>query len=482
MRVSDEGLVTYMGPDEPFADDEVDLEGAWLMPGFVDCHCHIMPTGFDLQRLDLTSCGSKEEMLLAARDAAADLPEDTWLLATHYDQNKFADGKHITAADLDAYLSVPVILRHSSGHACVVNSRAMQLAGITVGTDDPRGGELLREDGAPTGVLLENAMELAYRAVPKATKEEMADAIFTAATSMSKYGITSAADMMTGHQGLEDEIWAYKEAIRRGAPLRIRLYIQWSEVFKNKTTLTEIASDLNPIPEELLAARGVKLFADGAIGSGTAAMHNEYLTGGTGTFIYPPEELERRVRLADEAGYPIATHSIGDRCTDMVLNCYEKSNDPSRHRIEHVMVLSDSQIERIKRLGVKVSLQPEFLQDFAKTYKRQLGEERYLKLKRAKSLDGAGIPIGFSSDRPIVPGNPWTGIRTAADRGDESISINRGVELYTFGAAEVDGDGAAFGRLNIRQRADFQIYDKDPRQHGAKLIGVRMDGVPIPQS
>lgn len=477
MRVSDEGLVTYMGQDEPFADDEIDLEGGWLMPGFVDCHCHIMPSGFDLMRLDLTTCQTKEEMLSATRETAGKLAEGAWLLATHYDQNKFEDGKHITANEIDAFVSDrPVILRHSSGHACVVNSRAMQIAGITSATENPRGGELVRESGLPNGVLLENAMELAYRAVPKATKEEMADAILAAAQSMSRFGITSAADMMTGHQGLEDEIWAYKEAVRRGAPLRVRLYVQWSEVFKNKTTLSEIAEDLRPIPEDLLAVRGLKLFADGAIGAGTAAMHEEYLTGGNGTFIYPPEELERRVRLADEAGYPIAIHSIGDRCTDLVLDCYEKTKDPSRHRIEHVMVLSDDQIQRIKSLGVKVTLQPEFLHDFAKTYKRQLGEDRYLRLKRAKSLDDAGITIGLSSDRPIVPGNPWSGIRTAADRGDESISIDRGVELYTFGAAEIDGDGALFGRLNIRQQADFQVYDKDPRDGDATLLGVRLGG------
>ena len=139
-------------------------------------------------------------------------------------------------------------------------------------------------------------------------------------------------------------------------------------------------------------------------------------------------------------------------------------------------MLSDDQIQRIKSLGVKVTLQPEFLHDFAKTYKRQLGEDRYLRLERAKSLDDAGVPIGLSSDRPIVPGIPWSGIRIAADRGDESISIDRGVELYTFGAAEIDGDGALFGRLNIRQQADFQVYDKDPRDGDATLLGVRLGG------
>lgn len=478
MRVANDGLVTYMGDDEPFADDEVDLEGGWLMPGFVDCHCHIMPSGFDLLRLDLTPFSTPGQMLSAVRDRARTMTEGEWLLATHYDQNRFDNAKHLTAAEIDEYVSDrPVILRHSSGHACVINSAAMRVAKIAEGTEDPRGGELVRDKaGNPTGVLLENAMELAYRCVPKATKEEMAEAVFAAAKSISAFGITSAADMMTGHQGLEDELWAYRTAVERGAPLRMRHYVQWSEVFKNKVHLTELEQAISPVPESQLAIRGVKLFADGAIGAGTAAMHEEYLTGGTGKLIYSPEELHRRVSLADEAGYSIAIHSIGDRCTDLVLDCYEKCNDPTRHRIEHVMVLSDAQIARIQSVGCKVTLQPEFLNHFRHAYRKQLGEARYLGLKRLKSLDIAGIPIGLSSDRPIVPGDPWCGIRTAADRSEESISINRGIELYTHCAAEVDGDGSLFGRLNIRQCADFQVYDRDPRDHGAKLRTVWLSG------
>ncbi|MDQ2986649.1 MAG: amidohydrolase [Armatimonadota bacterium] len=485
MRVSDDGLVTYMGRDEPFADDEIDLEGGWLMPGFVDCHCHIMPTGFDLARLDLSHWDDRRGVLRAVRHYSETIADFRgWFLATHYDQNRFEDGRHLTATEIDEYLSaMPVILRHSSGHACVVNTLALKKAGIDGDTDDPRGGEIVRDDrGNATGVLLENAMELVYRAVPKATKEEMSDAIFAAAKSMSAFGITSAADMMTGHQGLEDEVWAYKNAIQRGAPLRMRLYIQWSEIFKNKITAQELEEMLRPIPEELLAIRGVKLFADGAIGAGTAAMHEEYTTGGNGSFIYPPDELERRVRIADKAGFAIAIHSIGDRCTDLVLDCYEKCADPAKHRIEHVMVLSDNQIARIKSLGCKVTLQPEFLGHFETTYRRRLGDERYGVLKRAKSLDSAGVPVGLSSDRPIVPGNPWTGTLSAASRGDESISVERGVELYTFGAAEVDGDGALFGRLNIRQYADFQVYDRNPLEFEGNVQSVWMGGVQINSS
>jgi predicted amidohydrolase YtcJ len=480
MRVADDGRVTYMGVDAPFADDEVDLEGGWLMPGFVDCHCHIMPSGFDLLRLNLSACDTKESVLEAVREACASTADGEWLLANHYDQNRFPDGEHLIAKEIDAVApDTPVILRHSSGHACATNSPALNLAGITENSDDPRGGVIMRANGRPTGVLLENAIELAYRAAPRPTREEMSNAVVAATKSMSGFGITSAADMMSGHLGLEDELWAYRNAIECGAPLRMRLYVQWSEVFKNKISAQELQEALRPIPEELLAIRGVKLFADGAIGAGTAAMHEEYLTGGKGSFIYPPDELERRVLLADRAGYPIAIHSIGDRCTELVLDCYEKCADPSRHRIEHVMVLTDEQIARIKNVGCKVTLQPEFLHSFEQTYKRQLGDDRYLRLKRARSLDAAGVPIGFSSDRPIVPGDPRTGIQMAVNRDQEAISFERAVELYTFGAAEVDGDGELFGRLNIRHKADFVLFDNDPSDPNAQVIATYTDGAPL---
>lgn len=451
LRVSDEGKVTYRGPDEPLADDETDLEGAWLMPAFVDCHCHILAAGLDLRKLDLTGCESRDEVLRRVRERANAAPDNEWVLAVQYDQTKFEDGAHITAKNLEpATLGRPCILRHTSGHACVVNETVLAMAEWR----DAPGGEIVRdENGSPTGVLLENAMQIAYKLLPKPTREEMADAIFEACGRMNAFGITSAADMGSTWD-FEDQVWAYREALARGAKMRIRLYPNWSQILRQKPEI--------PVPSELLRVAGVKLYADGAIGARTAAIHGEYVGGGSGQLIYSPEELQKRIAIADENGYSIAVHSIGDRSTDVVLDALEKTRQPSQHRIEHVMMASDSQIRRIAQLGIGVSMQPEFRKRFIHAYKRQLGDERAATLKRARAMLDAGIRLGFSSDLPIVPGNPWDGIAMAVEHPTEPISYENAVDCYTRGAALLDGDNS-FGRLDITQYADLQIYDNDPR-------------------
>ncbi|MBA3725785.1 MAG: amidohydrolase [Armatimonadetes bacterium] len=464
LHVSTDGKVTYRGPDEPFADDETDLQGAFILPGFVDCHCHILATGLDLQKLDLTGCASREGVLDRVRERAAVTLEYGWLLAVQYDQTRFEDGRHLTADELEtATNGLPAILRHTSGHACIANRTAVDLAD----TSDEKSGEIVRDEaGIPTGVLLEKAMQAVYRLLPKPTRQEMSDAILAAAQRMSGMGITSAADMGSTHD-LEDQIWAYRNAAERGARLRMRLYPNWSQVFKSKIDLAELLP-----PSPMLRIGGVKLYADGAIGAATAATYEEFTVGGTGQLMYPAEELQRRVSIADEAGYSIAIHSIGDRSTDVVLDALASTRDPSRHRIEHAMILSDAQIARIVALGVCVSMQPEFLLRFDHAYKRQLGDERASRLKRVRSLLDAGVALGFSSDTPIVPGNPWDGIRMATEHPTEAIAYDEAVDLYTRGAAALDDD-EDFGRLDLMQFADFQVYAENPREQpspGPRLV------------
>lgn len=422
------------------------------MPGFVDCHCHILATGLDLQKLDLTGCASREEVLNRVRERGADT-RDEWLLAVQYDQARFEDGRHLSADELETVtVGRPAILRHTSGHACIANRTAIALADMA----DVKGGEIVRDEaGSPTGVFLENAMRVVYRLLPKPSRQEMSDAILAASQKMNAMGITSAADMGSTHD-LEDQIWAYQDAIERGARLRIRLYPNWSQVFRGKSEL--------PAPTPMLRVNGVKLYADGAIGAATAATYDEFTVRGTGQLIYPPEELQRRVSIADEAGYSIAIHSIGDRSTDVVLDALATTKDPSRHRIEHAMILSDAQIARMAALGVRVSMQPEFRLRFLHAYKRQLGDERASRLKRVCSLLDANVPVGFSSDMPIVPGNPWDGIREAISHPTEAITYEEAVDLYTRGAAALDDD-KEFGRLDLMQLADFQAYDVDPREN-----------------
>ncbi len=451
---------------------EIDLKDRWIMPGFIDAHCHILPSGLDLLKLNLSSCETKEDVLDSVRDCERLMdPGTDWLLAVQYDQTKFEGAQHIENYELDLISETrPILLRHSNGHASVCNSAALRVAGVDSSTPDPEGGEYGKcWKGEPNGVLLEKAHEYVTSCVPKPTLEQMVEGIMRAGDSMAGYGITCATDMMTGRFDLERELQAYRIASEKGCKIRLRLSLQWATVLSDrkaiaKERLEELLGEMNP---ELCRMIGLKVFADGAIGSATAAIYGKYsTTGGSGQLIYSEENLAQIIAKIDSAGYACAVHTIGDRSTDLVMEAYEKTDDPLRHRIEHAMILSDEQIQRMAKLGSHLAMQPEFIKRFGHAYRAQIPELAG-RLNRCRSVLDAGISLSFNSDRPIVPGNPWDGIEMAVDRlpgfdACENVTLAEAVDCYTLGGAVANREPEFCGRIQPGMVADFQIYDKEP--------------------
>ncbi len=440
----------------------VDLEGGWLAPAFTDAHCHILPTGLDLQKLHLGGCGSHEEVLDAVRDRLIEVAPEAWLLAVHYDQTRYADG-HLNRDQLDAISSDrPILLRHVNGHASVANSAALLAAKVDESTPDPKGGTYVRDaSGRLTGVLLERAHELVTAAAPAPTTEEMVAAILAAGEAMAAYGIVCATDMMTGRYDLARELEAYRLAAERGCPIRTRLCIQWAELFGPRAKpVTELIEALDG---ERCRVWGAKIFADGAIGSATAAVYEPYVSeGGTGQLIYAPDKLKLMVRTAHDAGWRIAIHAIGDRATDLVMDAYEALDEATRHRIEHAMILSDAQIERMQRLGIHCTMQPEFLARFGHSYRHHLGLGRASKLKRFRSVKDGGVPLSFSSDRPIVAGDPWLACQAASSRPEgydpaEALTYAEALEAYTVMGAVANNDPHP---MALGQPAEFLSWSR----------------------
>lgn len=472
------GMIVQVQPDDGRIAGESG-GGAVLQPLFVDAHCHILPTGLDLKKLNLSGIADRAAVLDAVRDRHRQMPPDAWLHAVHYDQTRFADAAHLTSAELDAISSDrPILLRHSNGHASVANSAALRAAKVPLDVKDPDGGSYVRDAGGNlTGVLLERAHEHVTAASPAPSRAEMVEAIIAAGERMRAVGVGAATDMMTGRWSLEDELNAYREASESGCPIRLRLCLQWGQVFGPRAMPAgQLRETLAAMKPDLCRAVGIKIFADGAIGSATAAIYGRYATGdltfqpGTpersGQLIYSPSRLADMVRTAHEAGWMVAVHSIGDWSTDVVLDAFETTGDPGRHRLEHAMLLSDAQIGRIARLGCHVTMQPEFLLRFGHAYLKQLGPGRAHKLKRAASVLAAGIPLSFSSDRPIVPGDPMDGIRTAVARPEwadpaENLDETTARRLYTEGGALANGDQNLMGRLAPGFVADW-IFDPTP--------------------
>ncbi|MGV3615869.1 MAG: amidohydrolase [Fimbriimonas sp.] len=485
------GRVVSRGPESPSGSfPKVDLGGRYLLPSFVDAHCHILPTGLDLLKLHLGAATSKTDVQDLVRQRHEDQPEG-WLHAVHYDQNRY--GGHLTRDDLDAISSErPILLRHVNGHASVANSAALRAAGVTEETPDPTGGEYARDaSGRLTGVLLELAHEHVSAASPLPTLEEMVAAILRAGESMRALGIACASDMMTGFMDLDREMEAYRLAISRGCPIAMRLYVQWKPVFGPKGVGAAYLRTAVPEGDERLQIAGIKLFSDGAISSATAAIYGQFSGAKadgprisrhghtpvaedgrevSGQLIYRPARLNEMVQTAHDAGFPVSIHAIGDYAVDLTMDAFEATGEPSRHRVEHATMLVPSQIERLAALGCETTFQPEFLMRLGHAYLRQLGPERAARMKPARSALDAGVRLSFSSDRPIVAGDPWDGILTASDRPEgydasENVTREEAVRLYSEAGSRANGDGNLFGSLAVGTRADFQVYEMDPMTH-----------------
>lgn len=493
MHVLDGVIESLQEEGEELSGTVHDLGGAWMLPAFNDSHCHILPTGLDLMKLHLGACTSPEEVLDAVRDKLNEIDAGHWLHAVHYDQTKFEGARHLTRIELDELSSeIPILLRHSNGHASVANSAALRAARIEETISDPSGGTYVRDDsGRLNGVLLERAHEYVTSRSPEPSLDEMVEAILRASAEMSRFGITAASDMMTGRWHLLKELEAYRLASERGARVRFTLWMQWSAVLGPRgfkaNQIDEIVRLMDP---RKCAIGGLKIFSDGAIGSATAAIYGRFETdpddGRTesGQLIYSREKLVEMVGLATKRNYTVAVHAIGDRAVDATLDAFEKSGQPFRHRLEHAMLLSDEQIARIKHLKCFVTMQPEFLHRFGHAYRVQLGE-RAFGLKRFRSVLDAEIPMSFNSDRPIVKGDPWVGIITACQRPEgfdpaENITRAEAIDAYTRWGAIANGHGYWLGQLKPGYVADFCLYGEDPMTSKSPCVkAIYFDGVSV---
>jgi len=456
----------------------LDGAGLWVLPGFNDCHCHILAYGLDLSAANLSPEHAPDvpSLVQRLREWARANPDAPWVMGSFYDQNRMAERRHPTRTDLDRVSTEkPVFIEHTSKHGGVANSTALRLAGMTRETPDPPGGTIERDErGEPTGVLLESAVELVTRHQPPLSHIQRVRAIHLAAKAMTEKGITAAADASTGWTDLQAEVSAYAQAVNEGAPLRITLMMLVSALRKDGkwTRPEEVRSGSNGVRTGI-----AKLFADGALSTRTAALKEPFVdTGTTGMLLHSEEELREMVLGAHGAGWQIAAHAIGDRAIDVVLGLYEQAlaalpRPDARHRVEHCMLLDTDLIARLRALNAVAVLQPEFVAHLGDAYRYGLGEERAGRLNRVASLLQAGVPVAFSSDCPVVPGDPLAGVRSAMERKTpagavlnefERVDALTAIRLYTRGSAYAVRDENETGSLAPGKRADFVLLSRDP--------------------
>lgn len=456
----------------------VDLEGATVLPGFHDAHCHVLLFGLSLVEVNVRQAASVAEVVTAVASRAQQTPPGGWIRGGGYDDNKLAERRHPDRHDLDPVSPHhPVWLLHVSGHMGVANSLALQAAGITRDTPDPPGGRIVRDEaGEPTGLLLETAQDLVKRVLPPYTLEETKSALAAAGRQMAQEGITAAQDAWAGWIAPE-EFRVYQEAVEEGLlPQRVWLMVDVN-LLPVRHGRFEFAFGLRTgFGSDRLRLGAVKIFIDGSLIGRTAALREPYADRpDRGMLVKDPQALVELVRYAHAGGWQVAMHAIGDRAVEAALDAVQQVMGPEaaqfRPRIEHCGLVPPDLLQRLHQLRPVVVTQPRFVYELADGYAAALGEERLRWLLPVASL--RGIPLAFSSDRPVVDGSPLKGIHAAATRKtaggwqlapEEAVSVQEAVRAYTLGAAYAAFAEGELGSLSPGKWADFVVLDRDPFQ------------------
>lgn len=474
----------------------VDLEGRTVVPGFNDCHCHILSFGLNLEQVDVgaDTVRTIADIKHALGQRAQRSAEGEWVLGRGYDQNGLEERRHPTRRDLDEVSTRhPIVVWHTSGHALTCNSRALELAGLTAATETPSGGDIERDEhGEPTGVFKESpAMNLLSSQVPPPTLPQGAEAIVRAMDVMASQGITSASDAATGHgPSITDEVQMYRSAARSGKLAgRIVLMPQIEYVAPPNSDDAHLVSEfLVGDDPEWLQIGATKIFADGALTTRTAALREPYADGdsNSGLLIWDQETLCSMIRRASAAGWQIGTHAIGDRAIEVVLECYEQAlretpRQDHRHRIEHCMLLDRELGRRIQQMGIVPTIQPGFISRLGDAYVAALGMERASQLMPMQLFDWMGITVGFSSDRPVIPGAPLRGVRSAMQRvtpqgiqlgPEHTMTALEAVRHYTSGSAYATHTEDWKGTLRRGSVADFTVLSRNPAETNFEDFGA----------
>jgi len=482
------GTITALGSDtevrkQAGAKAEVmDLKGAVMFPGFMEAHNHLPMYGYLTEGLDLAPSKVKkmDDILNSVRAECEKTPPGTWIKGSGYAEYFLAENRHPTRTDLDRVSpNHPVVVFHTSLHACVLNSRALETHGITPETPSPEGGIIEKdpETGKPSGVLHDQAMmdvfnKLFFEDLASMSTHERVALCGRTTDKFVEVGLVSAADALVVPQTLE----MYQEALAAGR-LNIRIYTM------NYALMAEPligAGIMTGFGGERLRIGPIKLFADGGMSNRTAAVSTPYLTPpyGKGLKIQSREELIKKVKRYHALGYQIAIHAQGDEGISDTLDAFEAvlgpaSPNPLRHRIEHAGCLYPGLLKRAAGMNILASVQPVFFGELGDGFIEAFGPEPANQLYPFKSMLRAGMTLGGSSDCPVSQLDPRLGLRDAVLRRtpsgvalspDEALTMDEAIRLYTRGSAYLSFDEARNGTIEPGKRADFTVMAADPRE------------------
>jgi hypothetical protein len=484
----EDGRIVYVGSDEGTEDlagpstQVVDLGGRMMLPGFQDVHIHPISGGIEAAACDLNALTTLDQYLEAIKTYADTHPEEEWILGGGWSMSVFGPGANASRELLDEIVpDRPVLLSSADGHSAWVNSKALEVAGITADTPDPVDGIIDRVPGSrePLGSLQEGAISLVRAHAPPVDLETRMSGLQYSIGMLNNYGITSIQDASVD----EEDLKAYRALDDRG-DLSLRVVgSQWWDRDAGTGQVERFTSLRSQYTKGRVRATTVKIMQDGVMENYTAAMLEPYTGMGDsrGIPMVEPQALKAAVTALDAEGFQVHFHAIGDGAIRQSLDAVEAAlnengNLGNRHHISHLELIDPADVPRFRTLGVVANFQP--LWAFADDYITDLtvpfiGPERSRWLYPIGSVHRSGGMIAFGSDWSVSTANPFHQIEVAVTRmgpsgettepflPDERIDLPLALAAFTINAAYVNRSDHDTGSVEVGKYADLIVLDRN---------------------
>ena len=454
----------------------VNLDGKTVIPGLTDAHLHWEAQAQAMRSVNVFEAPDKEVAVERVRERVSETPAGEWIQGQGWAQDLWLDRAFPSKADLDeAAPHHPVYLSAKSGHAAWVNTAALKRAGITSSTGDPVGGQISRDaDGAPTGILLETAMDLVGERIPNPTSDQLADLMLEAQAQALRCGITMIHDFD------EPSCLVALQILRERGGLSLRAVKQVNQRWLDAALDSGLRGGFG---DDWIRIGALKLFADGALGPKTALMFEPYQgePDNYGMAVVDKEEMIEYVSRASEFGLASSIHAIGDKAVHDALDVFEtvrreeaqRGETPAerRHRVEHVQIIHPRDVNRLAELDVIASMQPIHATSDMIAADRYWGERTAYAYNPRLQLD-FGARVAFGSDAPVEPLNPFQGIHAAVTRQRNDrpeggwhpaarLNLHESLLGFTQGPAYAAGMEDRLGKLDEGSLADLVALDRD---------------------
>ena len=446
----------------------IDAKGQVVLPGLIDAHCHFYGLGMNKQTVSLFGTTSFDDVMKRVIDFQ-NKRKTNFVIGRGWDQNDWEDKTYPGKGLLDKlYPNTPVVLTRIDGHAMLCNQAALDLANITTKTQ-ASGGEILKEKGKLTGILIDNPMQLVRDIFPNATKQQKIDALLEAQSICTKLGLTTVSDA-----GLDRDIIELIDSLQKAQVLQMRVYAMISNTKEN----LDYYLTKGKIKTERLNVQSVKVYADGALGSRGAALKAPYsdMHDHFGAMVINAKEYEDLAKRIEKANYQMNTHAIGDSANRFVLQTYEKTlqnKKDRRWRVEHAQVVTDNDFNYFQNENIIPSIQPTHATSDMYWAEERLGEERIKGAYAYKKLLEKSGKVALGTDFPVEQVSPFLTFYAAVSRKDikgypdngfqkeNGLSREETLKGMTIWAAYANFEEQEKGSIEAGKYADFIILDKD---------------------